>query len=62
MKRLFALKQKDGNLFQAIPKSVGPLCFESKKEAKHRREEVNALNGEGYVQVTAGPDHHNFKG
>lgn len=59
MKRLFALKHQDGNLFLAMPIKLGePLCFETKREAKERRDEVNNLHGEGYVCVTAGPDHH----
>lgn len=62
MKRLFALKQRDGSLFQAIPKYIGPLCFDNKEEAKARRDEVNALYGEGFVHVTPGPDHHNYRG
>lgn len=60
MKRLFALKE-NGHLFQGIPASNGPLCFETKKEAKLRRDEINKM-GISRVHVTYGPDHRNFKG
>lgn len=62
MKRLFALKQVDGHLFQGIPSKNGPLCFESKQEAKARRDEINEAKLAGCpVCVTPGPDHHNWQ-
>lgn len=60
MKRLFALKDKQGNLFQGIPAANGPLCFDNKPEAKARRDEINAFGISGPVYVTCGPDHFRF--
>lgn len=60
MKRLFALRHTNGALFQAIPREIGPLCFESKQEAKARRDEINAAGISGPVFVTVGPDHFRY--
>lgn len=60
MKRLFALRHPSGHLFQAIPSKNGPLCFESKQEAKERRDEINAAGISGPVFVTRGPDHFRY--
>lgn len=63
MKRLFMLRDEAGRPFMGIPKANGPLCFETKTEAKDRRDEVNTLYADpNYVHVSPGPDHHNFKG
>lgn len=61
MKRLFALKEQNDELFQAIPKAIGPLCFETKRDAKERRDEVNEFrHNDDKLCVTYGPDHDRF--
>lgn len=61
MKRLFALKEPTGHLFQAIPRSSGPLCFETESEARERMDEVNFFRDvEDKVSVTYGPDHPQY--
>lgn len=57
MKRLFILRDcKTNHPFMGIPRSNGPLTFNSKKGAKERRDEVN---GYGFynLKVSIGPDH-----
>ncbi len=62
MKRLFMLRYAtSSHPFMGIPKSQGPLCFPNKKEAKERRDEVNALHLGYELRVSPGPDHNNFK-
>lgn len=62
MKRLFALRDNAGHLFQGIPRASGALSFDSKKKAKERRDELNAAKALGYpFTVTPGDDHHNYK-
>lgn len=61
MKRLFALKEPTGHLFQAIPRSSGPLYFETKSEARERMDEVNFFRtADDRVSVTYGPDHPQY--
>lgn len=62
MKRLFALRENNGNIFIQIPKANGPLCFATKAEAKERRDEINKAKLGYTVTVTLGADHRNFKG
>lgn len=70
MKRLFMLRDVHNRPFMGIPKSNGPLCFESKMEAKERRDEIRntfmqedrTIPHEYNLHISAGPDHHNFKG
>lgn len=63
MKRLFMLRDDRTNKpFIQIPAANGPLCFGTKKEAKDRRDEVNAADLGYSLKVSPGPDHHNFKG
>lgn len=60
MKRLFILKDNNGHSFIGIPKEQGPLCFTNKKEAKERRDEINAQELGYKLHVSYGPDHRNY--
>lgn len=63
MKRLFELKDRNNHAFQGIPSKDGALSFETKKEAKIRRNELNNIKFDGYpFTVAPGRDHHNYKG
>lgn len=57
MKRLFILRDEKGNPFIGIPRENGPLVFETKAEAKDRRDEVNASDLGYTLHVSPGPDH-----
>lgn len=61
MKRLFALKKQNGNLVAGEDKRI--LYFRDKPTAKVWRDEYNKVEYiKNPVVVTAGPDHHNYKG
>lgn len=61
--RLFELKDRNGNIFQGIPRANGALSFENKQEAKARRNELNSTKFDEYpFTVTPGRDHRNYKG
>lgn len=62
MKRLFMLRDQNGNPFMGIPKVHGPLSFGNKAEAKARRDEVNAMRLGYTLHVSKGPDHRNYAG
>lgn len=60
IKRLFMLRDRGDHPFIGIPQADGPLCFATKKEAKDRRDELNATRDDGPFTVSPGPDHHLF--
>jgi hypothetical protein len=60
MNRLFMLRDIKGQPFIQIPQANGPLCFPNKKEAKARRDEVNATDLGYHLHVSYGPDHSKF--
>lgn len=62
MKRLFMLRDEKDRPFIQIPSSGGPLCFETKRDAKERRNEVNAAKLGYHLHVSPGPDHRNYRG